>query len=101
MPLFNWFNRVKEKQIPEKEKQIPEKKPIEKEAEAEYHEDLYSADYKGERKTEKSVSRREWTNVSAIEEKIDRLSGIRRKGSAKPSNLEEKVDRLLSKKFRK
>jgi hypothetical protein len=64
--------------------------------EVEYRENLYSADYKGER-TPLSRPRREWINISSVEEKIDRFSKKKRRARG----IEEKVNRLLAKKFKK
>jgi len=64
------------------------------EIEAEYTEDLYTADYKGKRLSEKKMP----VNISMIEEKVDRLSVKR---GIVDDDLEKKINRILSKRLKK
>jgi len=98
MGLFDRFKKSKEG--PTTSTVVLDKSPAGK-IEAEYQENLYSVDYKGERTPLRTVPRREWTNVSSVEEKIDKLSVIKRKTKGKTPDVDEKIDRLLAKKFKK
>ena len=68
---------------------------VEEKIEAEYTEDLYAADYKGKKPL---PHRRIPIGISAIEEKIDKLSI--RKGK-RVNDIEKKVDKILSRRSKR
>jgi len=98
MGLFDKFKKSKEGQTTSNG--VLDRSSVGK-IEAEYQENLYSVDYKGERTPLRTVPRREWTNVSSVEEKIDNLSVIKRKTKGRTPDVDEKIDKLFAKKFKK